>query len=336
MIEEAPRTQFPVNIDRPRASGARYGSIIVTRDGADAVREVNRCIASINDVDQRSNPDATKALRVTDMISVSDLGHRAYHSIHLHRLDPRPAVDNVIVFSEPEYAPHRTENLQLATPGYYRKQDDLVPGIRDQHDGTLTRDGSRWATSIMGGTVSAILSFVSSDEPWVYCASHYRFGSDLRRLRRNSTTATAIPSRPEFLIPMPSPRGSVSTLPSAWIRSPTSRLIPSTRSATRIAATPRVCGKDPTPSTPSSTSTTGRSTMRTCPAASTGRNTFSTRMQVQWLGSPKKPPSRGRASTASRSRHLALPCDRDTTSRSRRSCEHSLVSSDLTGPAIVY
>ena len=184
MTEVAPRTQFPVNIDRPRTSGARHGRIIVTRDGADAVREVNRCIASINDVDRRSNPDATPAPKVTDVVMAYDLDSRALHFICLHRLDPKQAVGNVVVFSEPENAPHRSENLQLATPGHYRNQDGLAPGIRDQHDGTLTRDGSRWATSIMGGTVSAQLSLVSSVEPWVYCASHYRFGSDLRCLRR--------------------------------------------------------------------------------------------------------------------------------------------------------
>ena len=59
----------------------------------------------------------------------------------------------------------------------------MSPGIRDHHDGTLTRDGTRWASSIMGGTVSARLSFVSSSEPWVYCASHFRTDRELRRLR---------------------------------------------------------------------------------------------------------------------------------------------------------
>ena len=35
----------------------------------------------------------------------------------------------------------------------------------------------------MGGTVSARLRFASSSEPWVYCASHYRDDSELRRLK---------------------------------------------------------------------------------------------------------------------------------------------------------
>ena len=204
MTEEAPRTQFPVKIERQHASGDRHGRIIVMREGADAVREANRGIASYNDEVRRSNPDAMPAARVTGIITVYDPGHRAYHSIHLHRLDPSPAVGNVVVFSKPKYAPHRTENLQLATSGYYRKQDDLVPGIRDQHDGTLTRDGTQWVTSIIGGTVSAQLLFISSSEPWVYCASQYRIYSDLRRLRRKFddsygySVATRIPDTDAF------------------------------------------------------------------------------------------------------------------------------------------
>ena len=187
MTEETPRTQFPAQLSRPRASRDGDAPIIVTRDSAEAVRKVNGAVATADNLARRSNPDATPVPPATDMVTVYDLDSRACHSIVLHCLDPRPqpapAVGNVVVFSEPVYAPHRTEKLQLATPGYYRDQDDLAPGIRDQHDGTLTRDGSGWATSIMGGTVSARLLFVSSGEPWVFCASHYRFDSDLRNLR---------------------------------------------------------------------------------------------------------------------------------------------------------
>ncbi len=127
------------------------------------------------------------ATKVTDTVAVYDLDARSFHSILVHRLDyrpqPAPAVGNVVVFSEPAYAPCRAEKLQLATPAYYRDHEGLEPGIRDHHDGTLTRDGTRWASSIMGGTVSARLSFASSSEPWVYCASHYRTDRELRRLR---------------------------------------------------------------------------------------------------------------------------------------------------------
>ena len=165
-------------------SGGGDVRIIVVRFSADAVRKVNGAVATADDLARQSNPDATPAPRATDMVTVYDLDSRTCHSIVLHRLGPRPAGGKVVVFSEPAYAPHRTENLQLATLGYYRDQDDLAPGIRDRHDGTLTRDGSRWATSIMDGTVSARFSFVSSGEPWVYCASHCRSDHDLRNLQR--------------------------------------------------------------------------------------------------------------------------------------------------------
>lgn len=188
MTEETPRTQFPVQLSRPRASRDGNARIIVTRNNADAVREVNRVIESDDDWVRRSNPAATPPPRATDMLAVYDLDSRAYHFILLYRLDhrpqPAPAVGQVVVFSEPAYAPPRTEKLQLATPGYYREQEDLEPGIRDRHDGTLAKDGSRWARSTMGGTVSADVSFTSSGEPWVYCASHYRSDSELRRLWR--------------------------------------------------------------------------------------------------------------------------------------------------------
>ena len=186
MTEEAPRSQSPAQIVRPRASDDGDRHVIVMRDDADAVRAVNRAIASVDDVAHRSNPDATPAPKATGMITVFDLDCQACHTIYLHHLDYRPrlapAVGKVVVFSEPNFALGRAKTLQLATPSDYRNREDLEPGIRDPHDGMLTRDGSRWLTSIMGGTASAQLSFVSSGEPWVYCTSHYRFDSDLRRL----------------------------------------------------------------------------------------------------------------------------------------------------------
>ena len=187
MTEQTPRTQFPAQISRPRASRDGDARIVVARCSADEVHAVNREIASIDDLTRRSNPDATPAPKATDMVAVLDLDTRAFHSILLHRLDhriqPAPAVGKIVVFSDPAFAPCRTDKLQLATPGYYRDQEDLEPGIGDAHDGTLTKDGSRWATSIMGGTVSARLTFTSSGEPWVYCASHYRTERELRHLR---------------------------------------------------------------------------------------------------------------------------------------------------------
>lgn len=170
---------------RSRADGATR--IVVARDNADAIHEINRGIAFVDNLARRTNPDATPPPRVTEMVAVYDLDFQAFHCIHLHRLDYRawgaPAVGKVVVFSDPAFAPCRTDKIQLATSGFYREQEDLEPGIRDRHDGTLTRDGTPWASSVMGGTVRARLSFNSSPEPWVYCASRYRFDSELRRLR---------------------------------------------------------------------------------------------------------------------------------------------------------
>ncbi|WP_419858622.1 hypothetical protein [Candidatus Palauibacter irciniicola] len=123
------------------------------------------------------------------MISVQDLEREALHLILVHRLDYRPAsapaIGGVVVFSEPSYAVSRTESVQLATPAYYREQEGLKSGIGDVHDGTLTKDSIRWANTVVpGGTVTgSTVSFASSREPWVYCASHYRWDQELRRLK---------------------------------------------------------------------------------------------------------------------------------------------------------
>ncbi|MCY4059661.1 MAG: hypothetical protein OXG44_16860 [Gammaproteobacteria bacterium] len=192
MTDDTSRSQFPVQTSRPRDWLEGDARIIVARDSVDAVRKVNGAIADADDLARRSNLSATLAPKATDMIAVYDIDSRAYHSIFLYRLDLRPrraaAVGKVVVFSDPRYAPGRTEKLQLATPGYYRDHKDLQPGIGDPHDGKLAKDGSRWASSVMGGTVSARLTFVSSGEPWVYCASHYGSDSELRRLWREFET----------------------------------------------------------------------------------------------------------------------------------------------------
>ena len=177
----------PMESPRPSASYYRGDSLVVSHAGADAIRTINRQIGNTNKPVQDKNPNAVPASRVTDMVHVHDLHTRSFHFILVHRLDhrpqPAPAVGNVVVFSKPAYAAYRTEKLQLATPRYYRDREDLEPGIRDRHDGMLTKDGTRWANSIMGGSVDARLSFVSLGEPWVYCASHYRTDRQLHRLR---------------------------------------------------------------------------------------------------------------------------------------------------------
>ena len=172
---------------RPRVVHHRGGRVVVIHDGSESIRRINQALRPVDDLPRATNPDAVAAPKVTGMVSVSDLDTESLHLILIRRLDfrprPAPAAGNVAVFSEPVFAPCRTETLQLATPGYYREHESLEPGIRDRHDGTLTRDGSFWASTVMGGEVTARLSFVSEGEPWVYCASHYRTDSELHRLR---------------------------------------------------------------------------------------------------------------------------------------------------------
>ena len=172
---------------RTADSYRRDGRVVIARYGTDAIQTTNRQLTTIDGLAKAMNPDAMLAPQVTDIVGVHDIVTQSFHAVLLHRLDYRPqpasAIGNVVVFSKPAYAPGRTKTLQLATPAYYRDQGDLKPGIRDRDDGTLTRDGTQWASSIMGGTVSARLSFASYGEPWVYCASHYRTNSELRRLR---------------------------------------------------------------------------------------------------------------------------------------------------------
>ena len=172
---------------RPRVAPHRGGRVVVVRDGSESIRKINRALRPIDELPRATNPDAVAAPKVTAMVSVSDLDTESFHLILIRRLDfrprPAPAVGNVAVFSEPVFALCRTEALQLATPGYYREHESLEPGIRDRHDGTLTKDGSVWASTIMGGAATAGLSFVSEGEPWVYCAAHYRTDSELRWLR---------------------------------------------------------------------------------------------------------------------------------------------------------
>ena len=173
---------------RPRAACYRDGRLVVSHADPEAIRAINEQIATINAGLRSSNSDALPAPDVTDIVNAQDMETQSFHSILVHRLDYRPqpaaAVGNVVVFSELANAARMTKELQLATPAYYRNQEDLKPGIRDHHDGTLTKDATRWASSAMGGPVSAAhVSFASSGEPWVYCASHYRTDSELRRLR---------------------------------------------------------------------------------------------------------------------------------------------------------
>ena len=141
---------------------------------------------------------------ITEVVFVHDQEARSLHQILIHYVDYHPqrssAVGEVVAFSKSPYAAFRTKKLQLATPAYYRDQDDLKPGIRDLHEGKLTKDATKWASTVLsaGVVTNAELTFVASSEPWIYCASHYNLNSDLRRLKDlfadeyGYTTATGI------------------------------------------------------------------------------------------------------------------------------------------------
>ena len=159
------------------------------------------------DPDSIAHLVAPPASRITEVIQVHDLQVSTRHLILVNRLDYRSrrvrGVGDVVVFSEPCYAAFRAEKLQLATPAYYREQENLPGRIRDRHDGTLTKDATQWARTKAGPSARAELSFRSTPEPWVYCASHYHLNSELRDLKAEFakygyTAVTAIPDPDAF------------------------------------------------------------------------------------------------------------------------------------------
>jgi len=180
-----------VDAQGPAAATHRDGRLVVCRFASDAVQDANRQSEGALDEVRASDRGASPAPRITDVVSVQDVEAEALHLILVRRLDyrpqPAPPVGRVAVFSEPAYAVFRTERVQLATPAYYWEQEGLKPGIGDVHDGTLTKDSIRWARTVVpGGTVTgSSVSFASSREPWVYCASHYRWDRGLRRLKNH-------------------------------------------------------------------------------------------------------------------------------------------------------
>ena len=173
----------------PSASTHRDDRLVVCCLGSDAVQAANRTSEDVFRQVVTTNREATPPPRITDMVSVHDREAKALHMLLVHRLDYRPqgasAVGDVVVFSEPAYAVFRTERLQLATPAYYRGKEGLKPGIRDVRDGTLTKDSIRWANAVVptGMVTASRVSFVSSREPWVYCASHYQLDRELSGLK---------------------------------------------------------------------------------------------------------------------------------------------------------
>ena len=138
-----------------------------------------------------TNPNVTPAPKVTDVVSVHDLEARSCHELYIYRLGYRPrsapSVGNVVAFSEPRFAAWRTDKLKLGTPAHYRDEKKHKPGIGDNRDGTLTKDGTAWARAISPSVTvtSAEMTFASGSEPWVYCAAHYRTNAELRWLKKH-------------------------------------------------------------------------------------------------------------------------------------------------------
>ena len=173
----------------PAASQYRDGRLLVCHLGCDAIQSTNRTIEEASCLAKDRNPSAAAFPRVSRMVTVHDKETGSLHLILMHNLDHRspraPAVGNVVTFSEPAYAAFCTEKLQLATPAFYRDQEDLKPGIGDRNDGALTKDATRWADEVIpaGEVTLSELTFVSSREPWIFCAAHYRNDREFRRLR---------------------------------------------------------------------------------------------------------------------------------------------------------
>lgn len=164
------------------------GRLLVCHLGQDAIRTTNRAIDESSRLAKDRNPSPAAFSPVSSMVTVQDKETRSLHLILMHNHDHRspraPAVGNVVKFSEPAYAAFCTEMLQLATRAFYRDQEDLKHGIGDRKDGALTKDATSWADRVIpGGSVTqAELTFVSSDEPWIFCAAHYSNDREFGRL----------------------------------------------------------------------------------------------------------------------------------------------------------
>ena len=209
----------------------------------------------------------------------------------------------------------------LATPAYYRENEDLELGIRDVHEGTLTKDATRWSNTLVaeGAVKSAEIKFRSSREPWVYCASHYQLNRELRRLKdhfdekHGYTAATRIRDPNAF---------------ATWLgidfalnldKTTHVKLGAHDKGGYALSLYNTVCGKDRVRSTPLCKSTMVPSTTRTARAASPHRKTGSIHVPARRRGSLRRCASRPKANTDSRFPRSATPSNRDTTSPCRRS-----------------
>ena len=153
----------------------RSGRLSIYQLPAAEVKRINE----VNEQNTRrvTHSQSTPVPKITDGFYVSDIERKQCHLIFVHRVDYRPRsspnVRRVVKFSERCHAPCQAEKLRLATPSYYRNQETLRPGISDPHDSTLKKNVTPWMRNrIPYGSVEAEAVYLSSREPWVYCASH--------------------------------------------------------------------------------------------------------------------------------------------------------------------
>lgn len=137
------------------------------------------CLNEVNEqrTHRVTHSQSTPAPKITNGFSVLDIEREQRHRILVHRVDYRsgfsPSIGKVVKFSKRCYAPCRAEKLWLATPSYYRDQENLPPGIADPHDSTVKKNTTPWMRNRFPyGSIEAEAVFMSSREPWVYCASH--------------------------------------------------------------------------------------------------------------------------------------------------------------------
>lgn len=183
-----------VDFNKPNAvDGAvhRDGRLLICRVDPQNLAKINEGIRFCYRLAAVRNPSATPPPPVTAAFMIHNKDPDSLHQLLVHRLDYRPnsakRVGEVITFSKPQHAASCAKSLQLGTPASYRDQDQLPPGLRDHHDGMVTKDARQWARKVLreGNVHGASLSFAATREPWVLCASHFRSRQELHRLEKH-------------------------------------------------------------------------------------------------------------------------------------------------------
>ena len=135
--------------------------------------EINEVMLSL----PHSKGSVSSKSEISECFNVFDIEREQCHVVFVHRVDYRPGfqsnIGKVVKFSKSCYAPSRANMLRLATPSYYRDEQNLPAGIRDRYDSTLRKDASPWMRNrYLNNSVEAKVTFSSSSEPWIYCTSH--------------------------------------------------------------------------------------------------------------------------------------------------------------------